>query len=219
MLAVVPACAQRGTFGIDAGQTTDRFGALPSMSGPEVGVDGQFIVLKSNPRKGTPNIVAGGEIRVPFDTQNHAKEYAAFGGPEFNWNNLTLGAHAQFRKIVLPPSHVDNQFFVRDKMELLEIPIVVKYVFGPAKGGFINLKGGPEFSPRFRSGGSLTPLPNPNFDHGYFVRGTVGYTLGKWYAKASYETRYFKFIENAGNPNNFYNWKSKLISGGIGIVF
>jgi hypothetical protein len=219
-LGVVPAYAQqRGTFGIDAGAVTDKFGALPSVTGAEVGVDGQIIVLKSNPKKGTPNIVVGGEIRLPTDTQNHAKEFAIFGGPEFVTHNLTIGVHAQIRKIYLPPSTVDNQVFVRDKMELLEIPIVVKYVFGPAKHAFIQAEGAPEFSPRFRSGGSLTPLPNPNFDHAYFVRGSAGYNFGNWYAKATYETRYFKFVENEGNPTNLYNWKSNLITGGVGFVF
>ena len=218
-LAVVPAYAQRGTFGINVGQTTDQFGSLPSTSGIEVGIDGKLIVLQSNPKKGGPNIVAGGEIRLPTDTQNHAKEFAVFGGPEFVWGNLTIGAHAQIRKIYLPPSHVENQFFVRDKMELLEIPIVAKYAFGPAKRAFIEAEGAPEFSPRFRSGGSLTPLPNPNFDHAYFVRGSAGYNFGKWYAKAAYESRYFKFVEDAGNPTNLYNWKSNLIVGGVGLVF
>ena len=218
-LAVVPAYGQRGTFGVNVGQTTDQFGSLPSTSGVEVGIDGKLIVLQSNPKKGGPNIVAGGEIRLPTNSQNHAKEFAAFGGPEFVWGNLTIGAHAQVRKIYLPPSHVNNQFFERDKMELLEIPIVVKYAFGPAKRAFIEAEGAPEFSPWFRAGSSLTPLPNPNFDHAYFVRGGAGYNFGKWYAKAAYESRYFKFVENAGNPTNLYNWKSNLIVGGVGLVF
>jgi len=34
-----------------------------------------------------------------------------------------------------------------------------------------------------------------------------------------YETRYFSFIENAGNPNNLYNWKSNLAAGGVGFSF
>lgn len=220
MLAVVPVCAQdRGTFGIYGGVTSDKFDSLPSVSGAEVGIEGQIAVLKSNPKKGGPNIVAGGEIRLPTDTQNHAKEFAVFGGPEFVWNNLTIGAHAQVRKIYLPPSHVQNQFFVRDKLEVVEIPIVLKYAFGPEKHAFISAEGAPEFSPWYRSGGSLTPLPKPKFDHGYFVRGSVGYNFGRWYAKATYENRYFKFIENEGNPNNLYDWKSNLITGGVGIVF
>jgi hypothetical protein len=128
--------------------------------------------------------------------------------------------HAQIRKIVLPPANVDNQVFARDSLRLLELPIVIKYKFGPAKKAFVEAQGAPEFSPHFRhSSASLVSLPNPNLDHGYFVRGTVGYTFGNWYAKGTYETRYFKFIENAGNPSSLYNWKSNLISGGIGVSF
>lgn len=219
-LAVVPAYCQRGTFGIDIGDTADRFAALPSVNGLEFGIDGQLAVFKANPKTGRPAIVAGGEIRLPTDTGNHAREYAVFGGPEFNAHNFVFGVHAQIRKIVLPAANVDNQFFARDTMELLELPIVIKYNFGPSKRAFIRTQGAPEFGPRFHGApASLVPLPNPNFDHGYFVQGSLGYTFGKWYAKATYETRYFKFVENAGNPSNLYNWKSNLISGGIGFSF
>lgn len=219
LLAAVPAYCQRGTFGIDVGQTSDKFGALSNVNGLEFGIDGQVIVLKSNPKKGGPNIVAGGEVRLPTDTQNHAKEYAIFGGPEFLWHNWTIGAHAQIRKIYLPPANLNNQFFVRDKMELLEIPIILRYAFGSAQHAYVQAEGVPEFSPRFRSAGSLSPLPNPNFDHGYFVRGSAGYNFGKWYAKVTYENRYFKFASNQNNPLNLYNWRSNLISGGVGFVF
>jgi len=37
--------------------------------------------------------------------------------------------------------------------------------------------------------------------------------------KATYENRYFKFVENAGNPSSLYNWKTNLIEGGIGVTF
>jgi len=63
------------------------------------------------------------------------------------------------------------------------------------------------------------PLPNPKFDHGYFVRGSLGYNFGKWYAKATYETRYFKFADNQNNPSGLYNWRTNLITGGLGFVF
>jgi hypothetical protein len=215
----VPAYSQRGTFGIDVGQTTDKFGSLPSKSGLEAGIDGQLTIIQSNPKKGGPSIVAGGEIRLPTDTSNHAKEYALYGGLAFQVHNLTIGADAQVRKIILPPANVNNQVFIRDKMELLEIPLVVKYTFGSSKRAFIQAQGAPEFSPRFRSAGSLLQLPNPNFDHGYFVRASAGYVFGKWYAKATYETRYFKFAQNPNNPNNLYNWRSNLISGGVGFAF
>ena len=104
-------------------------------------------------------------------------------------------------------------------MELLEIPVVLRYKFGPEKRAFIEAEGAPEFSPRWRSAGSLSPLPNPNFDHGYFVRGGIGYVFGKWYAKATYETRYFKFNANQFNPNNLYNWRTNGIIGGVGFSF
>jgi hypothetical protein len=219
ILTAIPAYGQRGTFGIDAGQTTDKFGAVPSVSGGVFGIDGEITVLKANKKEGGASIVAGGEIRVPSDTGNHAKEFAIFGGPGFQYRNLTIEVHAQIRKIYLPAANVDNQFFVRNKMELLEIPLVLRYRFGPNRRLFIEAQGAPEFSPRWRSAGSLSPLPNPNFDHGYLVRGGVGYIFGAWYAKATYESRYFKFTADQGNPNGLYNWRSNAITGGVGFVF
>jgi hypothetical protein len=219
VLAAVPASCQRGTFGIDVGQSSDKFGALPSVSGLVVGIDGEIAVLKANKKEGGASIVAGGEIRLPSDTQNHAKELAIFGGPAFQYRNLTIELHAQIRKIYTPPSTVNNQVFVRDKIELLEIPLVLRYKFGPAKRLFIEAQGAPEFTPRFRSNGSLAQLPNPHFDHGYFVRGTMGYVFGKYYVKADYENRYFKFLADPFNPNNLYNWRTNVISGGVGLAF
>jgi hypothetical protein len=218
-LAVVPAYCQRGTFGVDVGETTDRFGALPSFTGAEANIEGQVAILKQNMKTGRPAIVAGGEIRLPTDTANHAKEYAIFGGAEFQMHNLTVGVDGQVRKVYLPASVVDNQFFVRYKMELLELPIVFRYKFGTSKRAFIEAKGAPEFSPRWRSAGSLAPLPNPRFDHGYFIQGSAGYNFGKWYAKATYETRYFKFVPDLGNPNGLYNWRSTMVTGGVGFSF
>jgi hypothetical protein len=219
LLAGIPAYAQRGTFGIDVGQASDKFGGLSTVSGLEFGIDGEIAVIKANPKKGGPSIVAGGEIRLPSDTANHAKEFAIYGGPAFQIHNLTIGVNAQIRKIYTPTANVDNQFFVRYKMELLEIPLVIKYNFGTAKRAFIQVQGAPEFTPRFRSNGATVVLPNPNFDHGYFVRGTVGYDFGKYYAKATYETRYFSFLNNPNNPSGLYNWKSNVVSGGVGFVF
>ena len=220
LLAVVPAYCQRGTLGIDVGQTSDKFSNLTPVTGLEVDLEGRLVVLTANPKSGRPAIAAGGEMRFPTDTGNHAREYAIFGGPEFQVRNLTIGFHAQIRKIILPTSTVDNQVFARDSMQLLELPIFVKYKFGPGKKAFIEAQGAPEFSPHFkRNSTSLVSLPNPNLDHGYFVRGSVGYVFGSWYLKATYENRYFKFVENAGNPSNLYNWRSNLISGGIGFAF
>lgn len=220
LLAVVPAYCQRGTFGIDVGQTSDRFAALPAVTGLEFDIDGKIAVINSNPKTGRPAIVAGGEVRFPTDTGNHAREYAVFGGPEFQVHNLSIGVNAQLRKIVLPVANVDNQIFARDSMRILELPIVLKYKFGESKRAFIEAEGAPEFSPHWRKAPtSLVALPNPNFDHGYFIRGTAGYVFGTWYLKATYETRYFKYLENAGNPSNLYNWKNNRISGGIGFAF
>jgi len=119
LLAVVPAYCQRGTIGINIGQTSDKFDSLSSVSGLEFGVDGQLVVLRANQKSGRPALVAGGEIRDPTDTGNHAREYALFVGPEFHPRSFTIGFHVQIRKIVLPPSTVDNQFFVRDSLRLL----------------------------------------------------------------------------------------------------
>jgi hypothetical protein len=219
LMAALPAYCQRSTFGIDVGQTSDKFGGLNRVSGLEAEIEGQVTVLHSNPKKGGPGIVVGGEIRLPTDTANHAKEFAIFGGPRFQAHNFSFGFDAQIRKIYLPTANVDNQFFVRDKMELLELPLFLRYNFGSAQRAFIQVQGAPEFSPRFRSNGSTLQLPHPNFDHGYFIRGSAGYAFGKWYAKATYETRYFKFRSNPNNPLDLYNWRSDLISGGVGFVF
>src|SRR5215475_3237861 len=121
LLAVVPAYCQRGTIGIDIGQTSDKFDSLSSVSGLEFGADGQIVVLRSNQKSGRPALVAGGEIRLPTDTGNHAREYAFFGGPEFHPRNFTIGFHVQLRQINLPASTVDNQVFARDRMRLLEL--------------------------------------------------------------------------------------------------
>ena len=219
-LAVVPAYCQRGTIGIDIGQTSDKFAALSPVNGLEVGVDGRLVILQANQKSGRPALAVGGEIRIPTDAGNHAREYAFFGGPEFHPGNFTIGFHVQLRQINLPTATVDNQVFARDRMRLLEIPLVIKYNFGPGKRAFVQAEGAPEFTPHFkRSSTSLVSLPSPNLDHGYFVRGSVGYVFGNWYAKATYENRYFKFVPDAGNPSNLYNWHSNLISGGIGFAF
>ena len=218
VLASVPAYCQRGTFGIDIGQTSDKFDSLSSVSGIAFGIDGQVTVLKGNAKQGGPSLVAGGEIRMANDTANHAREYALFAGPRFKARDLSIGFNAQVRKVVLPTSVVNNQFFARDDMELLELPLVLRYNFLSDKRAWVEVQGAPEFSPRFRRHSSTT-LPNPHLDHGYFVQGSVGYKFGIWYAKATYENRYFKFVPDQGNPNNLYNWKSNLISGGIGFSF
>jgi hypothetical protein len=221
MLCTWNARAQESTVGIDAGQVSDQYGTQPSVSSVQINANGKLAILKGNPKNGAPAIVAGGEIRVPGDTNTHAKEYAIFGGPEWHVrkNSIVFGFHVQIRKIVQPTAFLNGQYFKRDTMELLELPAVLRYNFGSSKHAFIEAEGAPEFSPRFRvpSGGS--DLPHPNLDHGYFVRGRVGYNFGHWYARATYETRYFKFQTNPNNPSFLYNWRSNSITGGIGLSF
>ena len=221
LLTAIPAFCQRGTIDINAGETSDKFGALPTVNSAVLDLNGELIVKKPSAKNGGPSIVAGGEVRVPSDDTNHAKEFAIFGGLAFQArNSFSLGVNAQIRKIDLPVASVNNQIFVRDNLELLEIPIVLKYNFGPAQHAFVHVQGGPEFSPRFRTkGGTTLVLPHPNLDHGYFLRSSVGYTFGKWYAQGTYQTRYFKFEQNQNNPTNLYNWKSNMITGGVGLVF
>jgi len=221
-LASVPAYCQRGNIGVDVGQTADTFAGLPTNSAPVVDVNGEFAVLKYNPKNERPAIVGGGEARFPSqESSNHAKEYAVFGGLRWQLKDqrLTIGLDGQLRKIYLPVAFVDNQFFARDKMELLELPLTLRYRFGPARKVFVEAKGAPEFSPRWRSSGAALVLPNPTFDHAYFVQGSAGYIFGKWYAKATYENRYFKFAANPNNPSNLYNWRTNYITGGVGLVF
>lgn len=223
LLAIVPAHGQgqRGNLGIDFGQTADRFGALPRSTAVVGDVNGQLVVKQGKEKDGSPSIVAGGEVRFPSDTRNHANEFALFGGVMFRFKpSFSAGFHVQVHKLLVPPSTVENQTFNRNNMELLEIPLVLEYKFGPEKHFFVHAQGAPEFRPRWRSPASgPTPLPNPAFDHAYFVRGSLGYNFGKWYAKGTYETRYFKFTPALGNPSNFYNWRTDMITGGVGLVF
>jgi hypothetical protein len=221
LLAAVPAYCQRGTFGALVGQTSDKFDSLSTENGVLFGIDGQMAVIKGDGKTNRPSIVAGGEIRLPDDTANHAREYAVYGGPRFHARNFLIGFNVQLRQINLPTANVDNQFFVRYRMRLLELPVVLQYKFGPERRAYIEVQGAPEFTPHWhRPSSTQLVLPNPTLDHGYFVRGTVGYTFAKWYyVKAIYENRYFKFVPNPSNPSNLYNWKTNLISGGIGVTF
>lgn len=220
LLAAVPAYCQRGTFGIDVGQTSDKFNSLSSVGDLIYGIDGQITVLKGNTKEKGPSVVAGGEIRLPSDSGSHAREYAVFGGPRFHARDFLIGFNVQFRQINLPTANVDNQFFARYRMRLLETPLVIRYNLGPEKRLFVEAEGAPEFTPHWhRPSSTLLVLPNPRLDHGYFVRGTLGYRFGPWYVKGMYENRYFRFISDQGNPSNLYNWKTNLIYGGVGVAF
>jgi hypothetical protein len=221
-LATLPAYCQRGTVAIDAGQISDHFANFPPFTSGLVDVNGELTIKQPSAKSGGPGIVAGGEFRVPFEDNNHAREWAVYGGLMFAVRkDLSIGVDGQIRKIYMPVATVGDQVFPRNNIELFQLPIVVRYKFGPAKRVFFEARGEPEFTPRFRN---LLPtevqLPKPGFDHGYTLRGSVGYTFNKWYfVRASYETRYFKFVEGPGNPNNLYNWKSNVISGGVGLNF
>ena len=219
LLAAIPAYCQRATFDINAGQVSDKFGTLGSVTGADFDVNGQVTVIHSGDQDSGPSIVAGGEVRIPADGTNHAKEFALYAGPSFRTHHLSIGFNAQVRKIYLPSAIVENQFFTRGNLELFQLPLVIRYTFGPARRGFIQVQGEPEFTPRYHAGRSLVSLPHPKFDHGYTVQGSVGYTFGKWYAKGTYETRYFKFLSNPGNPSDLFNWRSNLVSGGVGLIF
>lgn len=221
LLAAFPAYCQRGNLGIEVGQTSDTFAGLPTASSPVVDVNGEVAIFAYKPKTQRPAIVAGGEARFPANEANeHAKEYALYGGFHWEFGNLTVGINAGVRKIYLPTAFVDNQYFARGQMELLETPIVLRYKFGPDKKFFVEAKGFPEFSPRWHTASSAKlGLPNPNFDHGYFVQGSVGYNFGHWYVKGTYENRYFSFTQNPNNPSNLYNWRTNYITGGVGFSF
>lgn len=220
-LAAVPAFSQRGTLGLSGGETTDKFGPLPSQTTPEADIDGQVIVLKGNAKNDTPSLVGGGEIDLPEDTSAHASEFAGFAGPEWDFpHHLTIGFHVQARKLYLPSSTFNNQVFGRDNLLFLELPLVAKYKFGPGNKAFVQFQGAWEFSPKYSGKAQLeSPYPNPSFDHGYMLRGSAGYVFGKWYAKAQYETRYLKWGQNISNPFNLYNWRKDEFTLGVGLAF
>ena len=221
LLATVPAYCQRGNLDLNVGQTSDKFGALAPVTGTAFDLTGEVTIIKPSQKNGGPSIVAGGELRVPADTGNHSKEYAVYGGFAFGSHNLSIGVNAEVRKILMPAALDSGQVLNRYNLELLQLPVVIKYKFGPGDRAFVEASGEPEFSPHYKRNSLATvALPHPSFDHGYTLRGSAGYTFGKWwYVKGTYETRYFKFAENLGNPSSLYNWKSNLASGGVGVTF
>ncbi len=202
--------------------TSDRFGAQPVNRDVEGNLEGRFVVLKGPDKQGAPDLVAGGEVIFPIDTNQHATELAVYVGPDFQFSHgLSGGLYGQVRKILVPPSEVNGVIFNRSNMELFEIPVFAQYKFGPARRAFVQAQISPEFSPRFKNTSKQgpSPLPNPDLDHGYAIKGVVGYNFGKWYAKATYSTRYFKFRPGISNPSDLYNWRTDVITGGVGFVF
>ena len=221
-LATIPLYGQRAMVGLDVGQTSDKFGGEAPVSGLELGLDGRVVILRGGAKEAWPKLVAGGEIRFPTDAGNHSTEYALFGGPEFRFgSHFSAGFHVQLRKILVPPSNLNGAVFNRLNMNLLELPLVMQYRFGNApRHPFLEAQISPEFRPHYKVPTSAPyTLPDPGFDHGYFIRGTAGYIFGKWYAKATYETRYFKFTPAVGNPNQVYNWRTNVVTGGVGLAF
>jgi hypothetical protein len=220
LLATVPAYCQRGTFDLNVGQTSDRFGSLAPVTSAVIDINGELVILKPSAKNGGPSVVAGGEVRAPADTSNHSKEYAVYGGVAWAIHSLSIGVNGEVRKILIPPATVDNQILNRYNMNLLEVPIVIKYRFGNGKRAFVEAQGWPEFTPHYKTSAPVQ-TPKPNFDHGYTLRGTVGCNFGKWwYVQGTYESRYMSFMNNnGGNPSGLYNWKSNMITGGAGIHF
>jgi hypothetical protein len=224
LLAAISAYGQRINLGVDAGETSDKFGSQAAVTGPVVDLNAQGIILFANKKNGGPDVLAGGEAIFPTDTGNHAKEYNVYGGLRWHAGNFIFGFDGGIRKIYPPAAFIDNQYYNRDTMEFLEIPGTIRYNFGPGKRVYVQVQGAPEFGPRFHVPASSPLFTNPvlyepNFDHAYFIRGSVGYSFGKWYARATYENRYFCFHNNANNPENLYNWKTNAATGGVGIVF
>jgi hypothetical protein len=219
LTAALPAYGQRGTADLDFGITGDKYGSQPQTTAADFGASAQYTLIRAT-KDGGPNIVVGGEFRTASDTSNHPVEFAVFGGPIFPIGNLSIGVNAEVRKILQPHAELEGTLLDRYNLELLEIPLIIKYKFGPDHRAFIQLQGQPEFTPHYKTNlKALEGVPHPDFDHGYTVRGTLGYNFGKWYLKGTYETRYFRFVSNAANPLNFYNWHSNNITAGIGLNF
>jgi hypothetical protein len=219
----IPAPIPRGNLELNLGETADTFGGLSTVRGFVGDINGQMAVYQSPDQARGTNIVVGGDIRFPSDTQNHGTEFAVLVGPEFHFgSSLSVAIHGSIRKILVPPSNVDGVIFDRSNMWLLELPVVAQYRFGTAKRIFVQAEATPEFSPRFTASNSQhqNPGPTPNLDHGYSAQGSLGYSLGKWYVKGTYQTRYFKFNPgDIGNPNGLYNWRTNVVTGGVGITF
>jgi hypothetical protein len=220
-LASLPAYSQRGDIAANFGETTDRLGGQPRETGAIGALDGEFIVWKSVDREHGADILAGGELRWPEDASNHASEQSIYGGFAFHFGqHLSAGIHIQIHRLVPPPEFVNGLFFNRDHMELLETPGFVQYKFLPSNRAFARIEGAPEFSPRLHpSSAGAPPFINPNFDHGYAIRGVLGYSFGRWFVKGTYQTRYLRFQTNFNNPDDVYNWRSDFVTGGIGVNF
>jgi hypothetical protein len=213
---------QRGNLGVDFGVISDRFGATPSTTTGVGIVSGQGAIYQGNKKAQSPDIMVGGEIVLPTGSATHANEFAAFAGPIFHFTeNFTAGVHIQVRKLDMPNGFLPTgQTFIRNNMLLLELPLVVNYKFLEDKKAFVEAQIAPEFSPHFSNGSSgPSPFPHPSLDHGYTIRGIVGYKFEKFYLRGTYETRYLKFSPGLGNPYFLWNWKTNYATIGAGFTF
>jgi hypothetical protein len=213
---------QYGNIGIDFGVISDHFGATPSATTAVGIVSGQGAIIQGSQKAQSPDIVLGGEVVLPTGTAKHADEFAGFAGPMFHFTGqVTAGFHVQVRKLDLPTGTLPTgQTFIRNNMLLLELPLVVNYRFLEDKKAFVEGQVAPEFSPRFSNGSSgPSPFPHPSLDHGYSLRGIVGYKFDKFYVRGMYESRYIKFSPGLGNPYFLYNWKTNFATVGVGITF
>lgn len=212
---------QNGNIGVDFGVISDRFGGTPSSMTAVAMVSGQGAIIQGNQKTQSPDIVIGGEVVLPTGTAKHADEFAGFGGPMFHFTDkFTAGFHLQVRKLDLPNGTLDGQSFIRTNMLLLELPVVLNYRFLEDKKAFVEAQISPEFSPHFSNSSSgPPPYPHPSLDHGYTIRGILGYKFDRFYVRGTYETRYFKFSPGLGNPEFIYNWKTNFATAGVGITF
>jgi hypothetical protein len=212
---------QRGNLGIDFGVITDRFGGNPSSTTGVGIISGQGAIIQGSQKTQSPDIVIGGEVVLPTGTAQHADEFAGFGGPMFHFTDkFTAGFHLQLRKVDMPNGTLNGQTFIRNNMLLLELPLVLNYRFLGEKKAYIEGQISPEFSPRFSNSSSgASPYPHPSLDHGYTIRGIVGYNFDKFYIRGTYQTRYFKFSPGLGNPEFIDNWKTNFATVGVGFAF
>jgi hypothetical protein len=212
---------QRGNLGIDFGVITDHFGVTPSATTAVAIISGQGAIYQGNQKAQSPNIVIGGEVVLPTGTAEHANEFAGFAGPMFHFTDrFTAGFHVQVRKIDQPNGTLNGQTFIRNNMLLLELPLVLNYKFLADKKAFVEAQVSPEFSPHFSNSSSgPSPYPHPSLDHGYYLRGIIGYNFEKFYLRGTYETRYFKFSPGLGNPEFINNWKTNYATVGVGFTF
>ena len=126
VLAAVPAYCQRGTFGIDIGQTSDKFDALSSVSGLEVDVDGQITVLKSNRNRVAPASWPGARSACRPIPEIMPRSTPSLEDLVFQFRELSIGVERSGPQDRSSHARPSIQVFARDTMELLELPVVTQ---------------------------------------------------------------------------------------------